>query len=84
MILMLATNTLLPLGPKMLLKLSKSLRGKRGALYVGLNLDDFVIITLAGFVLSFSSFILPNGFIFPVAFLFALYVFLIWLDNWSV
>jgi hypothetical protein len=30
MILMLATNTLLPLGPKMLLKLSKSLRGKRG------------------------------------------------------
>jgi hypothetical protein len=81
---MLATNTLLPLGTTKLLKLSKSLRGKMRALYVGLNLDDFVIITLASFVLSFSSFILPNGFIFPVTFLFALYVFLIWLDNWSV
>jgi hypothetical protein len=71
MILMLATNTLLLLlATTMLLKLSKSLRGKRGggALYVGLNLDDFVIITLASFVLSFSSFILLNGFILLVAF----------------
>lgn len=80
-LLALASNILLLLLASMLvLKLTKSLRGKRGALFVGLNLDDLIVLMLASTVIVISSVALPNWLIFPIAFVFTLYGVLIWLD----
>jgi hypothetical protein len=81
LILVLASNSLLLLlAIMMLLKLSKTLRGKRGALFVGLNLDDLLVLTLTSWVLSITSFMLPTWLMYPFALVIALYGILIWLD----
>lgn len=71
---------LLLLASVLVLKLTKSLRGKRGALFVGLNLDDLIVLILASVAIVISSLMLPNWLIYPIACLFIIYGVLIWLD----
>lgn len=63
-----------------LVGLSKTLRGKRGALYVAINLDDLRVLSVASLVLSLTQSFFSEFVITLISVGLAVYGFLIWLD----
>lgn len=64
----------------MLLSLTKVLRGKRGALHVGLNLDDLVILLLVSTILGLSNGLYSLWLSIITTLFIGVYGLLIWLD----
>lgn len=80
-LLVVLSNALLLLAVSVfLLKLTKTLRSKRGALSMGINLDDLLVITVFSLAFSLVSYVFSAWVIYLFAAVGLLYGLLIWLD----
>lgn len=64
----------------MLLTICKTLRGKRGALNVAINLDDLLVLLLATFALTLAQLMLVELLFLSLFLCIYVYGFLVWLD----